>query len=106
LEKLVAKDSSEAQIFRALGISCYQAKKYDKAKLYLQKSFALNPNTTDAPLYLARVHSLKKEYAEALKFLELSLQHKLVSIATIETDTSFESMRSTPEYGKITAKYR
>ncbi len=106
LEKCIARDDSHFQTFTALGVAYFQVKNYDKSKLALQKSFALNARSNEATYQLARIHTVKKEYSEAIKYLEIALQGKVATIDGIDEDATFLPLKSRPEYEQLKAKYR
>jgi tetratricopeptide (TPR) repeat protein len=106
LERRVLKDSSSADVFHLIGISYFQLKNMTKSRQALQKSLMLNTKRNPATLELARVLALQKEYNEALKMLELALQENLATISEVDADTSFDVLRTNPEYAKLRGKYR
>jgi tetratricopeptide (TPR) repeat protein len=106
LERRVSKDSTSAEVFRLLGVSYFHLKNMTKSRTALQRSFALNSKGNSAVFDLAKVHAVQKEYAEAAKFLEISLQSRVASFKDVETDTAFDPIRSSAEYNVLKTKYR
>lgn len=105
LEKCTAKDDDRADLFYTIGSAYLQIKNYDKAKSALLKSFALTPQNNAATYQLARVHAIKKEYADATKFFEIALQNNVAVIQNLDDDPAFTDLKTRPEYGQLKSKY-
>jgi tetratricopeptide (TPR) repeat protein len=106
LERRVLYDSSSADAFRMIGVSYFHLQNMTKSKLALQKSWALNSKGNESAFYLARVLTAQKDFAEALKFLEVSLQNNLITMNDVESDTTFAPLRTLDGFNTLRGKYK
>lgn len=97
---------NEHYVFSSIGLCYIKIKNYDKTIEYLQKAIEIEPTNKDDNYNIACAYSCKNQTAQALSYLEKSMQNGYNDFAWIEKDTDLVNLRKLPAFQELISKYK
>ena len=79
---------------------------YDRAILFLQVAFVIDPDVPNIPYRLATAYAKRGNRRRALDYLEISAQKGWADLSALESERAFDPLRKTEQYRRVVRQIR
>lgn len=102
-EEAVQVDPAYAEGYNGIGVSYYQADRYEEAEEHYKRALEANPAFPDAYYNLACLYALRGDKDKAFNYLRISVINGFVDFEKVDEDPDLQSLKDDERYQKFRA---